>query len=361
MGADRTTGALVRRPEDIDLAWAHRVVSSHAPGSGVRSISVDSVDVGTTTRVRLTVDHDGPDDLPRRWFVKIPSRSWKAVAITALPRLPQTEVRFYGELAGRVPVARPRALAATKRFGRGFTLVLEDVTESGAVPGKPGDALDAASAARMVSLLGRLHASHWEAASLDAELAWLAGPVRRLEDGLGTALAVPLMRRGLGRAGDAVPRGLHAPAMRYASQRRRAQRHLAAAPRTLVHHDCHPGNLYWRGDEPGLLDWQLVRIGEGAGDLAYLLATALEPAVRREAEDALLARYADALVEHGAPRLDASALRDRFRAHLTYAFEAMVVTLAVGGLIDDPICLELVRRTAAAVADHDAFAAALET
>jgi hypothetical protein len=60
-----------------------------------------SADVGTITRVRVAVEHNGPETLPRRWFVKLPSRSWRARCITALPRLLQTEVRFYQEVTQR--------------------------------------------------------------------------------------------------------------------------------------------------------------------------------------------------------------------------------------------------------------------
>ncbi len=131
--------------------------------------------------------------------------------------------------------------------------------------------------------------------------------------------------------------------------------HLAAGPVTLVHHDCHPGNLYWSDGRPGLLDWQLVRIGEGVGDVAYLLATALEPETRRSAESDLLAAYARALAAHGVEPPDPATLHTRHRAHLAYAFEAMVVTLAVGGLMPDAVATQLVQRTAAAVDDLDAF------
>jgi hypothetical protein len=351
-------GVLARRPRDLDRGWAQRVLDGVAPGVAVLSVEAVAAEVGTTTRARLVVDHDGPDDLPRRWFVKLPSGSWKARAITALPRLPQTEVRFYAEVARRLSAPRPRALAAASRFGRGYTLVIEDVTETGARPGRSGEAVGAEDAAGVVELLADVHAALWEDAALDGELAWLAGPVRRLEDGLGTALAVPLMRRGLARAGDAVPDALRAPAIAYARRRRRAMELLADGPRTLIHHDPHPGNLYWRADgSPGLLDWQLVRVGEGVGDLAYFLATALAPEVRREAQGELLAHYGDALRARGVtPRED---LEERLRAHLTYAFEAMVVTLAVGDLMEDAVAEEMVRRTAAAVADADAFGAVL--
>jgi hypothetical protein len=347
---------LVRSPQALTACWAQSVLEAAGAQATVTGVRRESEDVGTTTRVRLTVDHDGPDDLPRRWFVKLPSGSWRARAITALPQLPQTEVRFYRDVADRVPVSRPQALAAVRELGRGTTLVLGDVTESGARPGANGEALSAAQAATMIDLLVRLHASHWEDPVLRGDLAWLAGPVRKLEDRLGTALAVPLMRRGLRRAGEAVPASLHGPALRYARRRKQAMRVLAEGPQTLVHHDCHPGNLYWRGEEAGLLDWQLVRIGEGVGDVAYLLATCLEPEVRRKSEEELLARYARGLAEAG-HTLDVSRLRTRYRAHMTYAFEAMVLTLAIGGLMTDAVALEMVRRVAAAVEDQDAFGA----
>lgn len=350
--------ALARHPDDLGLAWARKVLAPLAPKARVASVEQLGVDVGTTTRVRLRVEHDGPPDLPRRWFVKLPSRLWKAQAITALPRLPQTEVRFYREVGARTPGERPPLLAAERRFGRGFTLAIGDVTEAGCVAGRPGDAIDAAQAGRAIDLLARLHASHWEHRDLRGPLAWLDGPVRQLEDRLGSALAVPLMRRGLAAAGEAVPDALRDPALEWAGERRRVMAFLGAAPRTLVHHDTHAGNLFWAPDgTAGLLDWQMVRIGDAIGDVAYLLATGLQPAERAAAEGQLLARWLERLAAEGGPRLPLEETRLRYRAHLTYAFEAMVVTLAIGGLMKDEVARTLVRRTAAAVLEQEAFAA----
>jgi hypothetical protein len=354
---DATQTVIARRPADLTVAWAQRVLDCLGPGATVAGVDILSVDVGTTTRVRLAIDHDGPGAMPHRWFVKLPSLSWRARWITALPRLPRAEARFYGEVARSVPVHVPLLLAAQSRRGRGATVVLADVTERGATAGAPGDSLTAGQAALMIDQLARLHARLWNAPSLEREYRWLGGAVRRAEDRLGSALAVPLMRRGLRLAGAAVPPALHGPALRYARRRRQVMHFLADGPRTLIHHDVHPGNLFWEESGPGLLDWHLVRIGEGVSDIAYFLATALTPETRRTHEADLLARYRQALVDNGVGPLDLAALRQRYRAHLVYPFEAMVVTLAVGGMMALESNLELIRRAAAAVEDNEAFAA----
>ncbi|MGZ8903004.1 MAG: phosphotransferase, partial [Methylobacter sp.] len=127
------------------------------------------------------------------------------------------------------------------------------------------------------------------------------------------------------------------------------------SPQTLVHHDCHPGNLFWNMSNPGFLDWQLVRIGEGISDVAYFLATALDPETRRLHEAGFIASYLQILVANGISGIDLKSLLQRYRAHLVYPLEAMIVTLGVGGMMDLASNLELIRRTAAAVEDLDAF------
>lgn len=348
---------LARDPHDLTIDWAQRIIEKHPIEAAVSKVDIVSVDIGTTTRIRILVEHDGPDYWPRRWFVKLPSLNWRARSITALSRLLHMEVRFYKELSPFIPVIRPCILAAQSKMGRGTTLVLSDVTEFGARAGCAKDALTAAEASLVIKQLASLHAHFWNKANRDPGYRWLSGPVRRLEDSLGTALAVPLMKRGLAKAGSLVPHGLHASALRYARKRRLAMRYLGSGPQTLVHHDCHPGNLFWNKSLPGLLDWQLVRLGEGIGDVAYFLATALDPEVRRRHEPELLAGYFQVLADHKVPGIELGSLLQRYRAHLAYPFEAMLVTLAIGGMMDLESNLELIRRTAAAVEDLDAFSA----
>jgi hypothetical protein len=98
-------------------------------------------------------------------------------------------------------------------------------------------------------------------------------------------------------------------------------------------------------------------MGEGVSDVAYFLATAINSDTRQRHELELLTSYRQILIAKGVVDIDESLLMQRYRAHLTYAFEAMIVTLAVGGMMDLEHNLELIRRTATAVDALDAFSA----
>lgn len=350
----RSRDILARRPEQLTRAWAQGVLDRAAPGTRVADVEVRSIDVGTATRVRLTVDHDGDASVPRRWFVKLPSSTWRARVLVGLVRLPQQEVRFYQRLAPALSPSCPQALVAAARPTRGFTVVLPDLAESGATTSNAADQLTADQVAGVIDTLADIHA---RGQALGAgERRWPDGRSRRLEDCAGAVLSIPLVRRGLARAGELVPVDIHRSLRHYAFHRAAVTRELGeTGPATVVHHDCHPGNLYWHHERAGLLDWQLVRRGDGIGDVAYLLASSLTPQDRSAHERALIADYVKALSARGAET--GTDPFGRYRKHLTYALEAMLVTLAVGGFMPDEDARELVRRTAAAAAANDAFRA----
>lgn len=188
---------IVQKPSELTLSWVQNVLKSNLNvelrGIIIDSVDILSVDVGTTTRVCLAVDHDGSQKLPTRWFVKLPSLSPRAKLITALPRLLPTEVRFYNEIAASVPINKPTVLCAQSRFGVGSTLVLNDISEFGGTPGRTGDTLSIEQAGLVIEQLAYFHTHFMDKAKNDPSYRWLSGPIRRLEDDLGAVLAVPLM------------------------------------------------------------------------------------------------------------------------------------------------------------------------
>jgi Ecdysteroid kinase-like family len=351
---------IVQKPSELTVSWAQNLLKNN-PDVELKEIKINrvdiiSIDVGTTMRVRLAVDHDGPHELPKRWFVKLPSSSLRAKLITALPRLLPTEVRFYNEIAMSVPINKPTVLCAQSRLGKGSTLVLNDLSEFGAIVGRAGDTLSIEQASLVIEQLAYFHAHFMDKAKNDPSYRWLFGPIRRLEDGLGSVLAVPLMKRGLRLASDWVSSHLHTPAFRYARYRKQIMQFLSKDSQTLIHHDCHPGNLFWHNGQPGFLDWQMVRIGEEISDVSYFLATALKPDVRRKHEIGLLSKYHAIIAANSPTTPDFQELLNRYRAHLVYPFEAMIVTLAVGGMMQRESNLEMINRAALAIEDHDTFA-----
>lgn len=350
-----TSPIVVQRPHELSVQWAQRIVNRWSAHASVFDVSLQSIDVGTSTRLRIEVHHDAPKHIPSRWFIKTPSLALKSRMITALPRFLQKEISFYRSFADSVPLKLPRILAAETRFGFGSTLVMSDLVEHNFKPGSVADTLDFEQAKRVIAHLAQLHGHYWNKTELFAQHQWLNGFSYQMENHMGVLMAYPLMKRGLFQAGSGIPKKLHRPALAYARNRREVKRFLNQGIKTLVHYDCHPGNIFWAETEPGFLDWQLVRVGEGIGDVAYFLATALEPNQRRKNENNLLNHYVEKLTESGVEGLNEQQLFRRYQAHLVYPFEAMTVTLGIGGMMQRDHNLELIKRAASAVEDHDSF------
>ncbi len=330
--------------------WRHRSLRRRRLGrlfgQPVTEIEVLDDQSGTTRRTRARLVLANGDVLSV--FVKRPSRSLVARAFVAVPRLSRAEVGFYAELREQVPVATPRCHGA-RHSPWSFIVVLEDLADSGATLRNSADTLSADEAAALLASLADMHRQWWGHTESHP---WLARNPRR-ELKLGALLSPSLCRLGLWRVGSAVPETLHKPISRYARNRRAGQAAMSTGPATLIHNDCHPGNQFVAADgRPGLIDWQLCRAGSWARDVAYLLATSLDPEIRRSAERDLLADYLDRLGPD-APAPDDAWLA--YRRHVVYAVEAMLVTAAVGVMMPKSTSLTLVNRAATAAADLDSF------
>jgi aminoglycoside phosphotransferase (APT) family kinase protein len=107
---------------------------------------------------------------------------------------------------------------------------------------------------------------------------------------------------------------------------------IDAPPHTVMHGDAHPGNVYFRDGQAGLLDWQAVRRGHPARELAYTLITSFTPEDRRAAERDLLQDYRHALAATGGPELDGGDFWLRYRQGAQYAYVAALITAGMGGM-----------------------------
>jgi Phosphotransferase enzyme family len=338
VAVDAAVGAragLPRSAAELDAATLTRVL-----GTTVESIALLDSDAGTSSRARLKLlGRNVPDTV----FVKLPASTAGTRLMGELGRLGHTEVRFYAQLAGELSgVPRCHGTAFDPWTGR-YLLVLEDLPAQECTFPDTLHPLSLDQAALIVERLAALHGTFWGRLR---PLDWLytaSGDATSLLTG---SLIKTSIKRLAERTDIPVEDGRF-----IADNYRAAATLIDSPPHTVMHGDAHPGNVYFRNGTAGLLDWQAVRRGHPARELAYTLVTGLTTADRIAAQRDLLDVYRSALVSAGGPELDRDDLWLRFRQAALYAYVAPVITAGLGGMQVDDIALEGARRGVAALAD----------
>ncbi len=257
-------------------------------GRRVRRVERLAETAGTTARARLAVEGDGT---PPSVFVKLAPRPAAVRLFVGLARLGPTEVSFYERLAPTLPIAAPYAHAARYdgRTGR-FALVLEDLGARGCrfadVRGAPSPAQSEA----VVRALATLHGTY-AAPTESGALSWV---VTNATDPA-APLTARLLRLVVGRLRRTDPDLLPPDSGLLIECQRQFEARLPHDGFTLLHGDPHFGNVYFDGDVPGFVDWQVLRRGLGLRDLAYFLTVSLPTERRRAEERNLLDLYLDEL------------------------------------------------------------------
>lgn len=322
-------------------------------GHRVDSVRILDGATGTSSRARLALTDDG---LPPSVFVKMSAAAAGIRMLGELAGLGETEARFYRELALEVSgVPRAYGSAFDSLTGR-FVIVLEDMTIS---PCEFPDTLHPLSTdqmAQVVEVLAGLHAAFWgrlpQKPGGAGQFGWLLAP-----SGDPANLVTPTVMRTSARR---LARSTELPvdAGRYIWEHFPAVTALIdRGPHTVLHGDCHPGNTYFRDGRAGLLDWQVVRRGHPARDLAYAIVLGTPAVVRPGVERDLLDTYRTALAAHGGPTLDRDELWTRYRQAVVHPYLSGLATAGLGGMQDDDIALEGLRRALTALAELETVTA----
>jgi Ser/Thr protein kinase RdoA (MazF antagonist) len=210
----------------------------------------------------------------------------------------------------------------------------------------------------IVELLATLHGTFWDRMRHNGRgpLDWLYTPSGDVTSLLTGSLMNTSMKRLAGRS--SIPVDFPFQEGRFIADNYRAVAALIdTPPHTVMHGDAHPGNVYFRDGNPGLLDWQAVRRGHPSRELAYTLVTSLTPEDRRAGQHELLDGYRRALAAAGGPELDRDELWLRFRQGALYAYVAALITAGLGGMQVEAIAMEGLRRSVAALDDLETIAA----
>ena len=293
---------------------------------------------------RITLSYDRPAGLPASLIAKMPKFENRSMG--ELLGAYERENCFYMELADQVPLNTPRMyygdfdrdkasekqekiLRAADRIPRFLTgpatslarwiasrkqrryiLLLEDLND-----GELGDQIAGASFERCNDVLravAKAHSAYWGAnltrefwllpLDIDARLrhGLFVGSLAGFADYFGTELEAKL-----------------APYLRRLPEEGVGMlKQLASAPTTLLHCDLRLDNLFFRGAEVVVFDWQLVRRGPAAYDIAYFLSSALDENAGRDNVMGLLATYHQELLQGGVDHYSFEDLLRDFRLAL---------------------------------------------
>lgn len=350
---------LVDHPESLTPEWLSRVVQANgcdAEVSGLRSSPVGTGQMADNYRLHLDYarrDASAPDTL----VVKVPAGNETSRASGAAGGY-ITELRFYLDLAHELAIRTPRCWYADINEAHDrFILVLEDLA-----PAEQGDQIRGCTveeAELALRNLAGLHGSSWCDPRLDA-LGWL----NRMTPEVATLFAGILAPR----TDDFIARYEARMHKDDAEVLRTFARHatswLQGRPERFaaMHGDYRLDNLLF-GTEAGgapvaAVDWQTLSIALPGRDVAYFLGNAMEPALRRANEEALVRAYHEELLSLGVDDYSFEACFDdyrfgHFQGPLVTVLGAMAVLQTDRG---DDMFMAMCSRTCQAIRDLDALA-----
>lgn len=321
----------------------------------INDVEVVSSDRGSADRATIAVGSDPRAGLPPTLFLKLTPSTYVVRLWSALGRLAEKEVHFYRDAAPALGPVVPHCYGAAldPRTGRSL-VVLENLAERGVRFPDVTTATTPEEAHAVAETLGTIHRTFWAKSGPGIELSWFRSqrnPWTHMEGQLIRAL----LRRYPGRYNAAVPDDVRRASRVLVERPGVVFAQLKSLPRTLIHNDSHPGNMYFDNGSAGIFDWQVAGYGPVVHDIGYFIVLALDPELRRKHERGILRTYLDALGP-----LDGSVGWDEawraYRAVAATAFTSSVYTASFGDRLQaEAVVIASLEHTVAAVEDLETF------
>ena len=347
--------------EAITPEWLTAILCRDVAGAAVTAFRLDVPDSGTSNRRRIFLEYNATGanaGLPASVFCKATHALENRILLSTAGI--ESEVRFYNEIRPMLAIDAPQAFfAGYDPESYASIIVLRDMAGevefcSHRTP------MGREAVESQLDLLATMHGTFYES---DLFRTRLANTIRFCErfhlldqrNGIGIACA-----NGFRAAEPVIPVRLAARGDDIWPATVRAVDRHATLPDTLTHNDVHLKNWYLRersGARPsmGLGDWQVSCRGHWSRDLAYAIATALEPEDRRALERDLVAYYLDRLAAAGGPRVLFEEAWRHYREQMLSALAWWTMTLAprpeMPDMQPEDTTLEFIRRLAVAIDD----------
>lgn len=296
-------------PADLDAispAWLTGVLQERDGSEHARAVRVESETIavgegfaGSLGRIKIEYEPDSKPG-PVTLIAKMPSTHLSTRKLLTALGVYEREVRFYQNIAPEIPMRTPKCfLAEWDAESCGFVILLEDLANLRPQDQIVGCPID--DAELVVTELAKFHASLWDNPLLgdwDWTPIWDTGAAtfeesyavwwRRLQQRFPDAI-LDDFRKTAGLLGPHV-----------ASIKTRLSQH----PVTLAHGDYRLDNMFFEDADSGgslvVFDWQAIRVGRAAYDLAYFLGTSITVEDRRAHQGRLKSLYYETLLNTGA-------------------------------------------------------------
>jgi hypothetical protein len=330
--------------EALDPARLSHILAPITGGRAIERVTVVEVIRTMATKIRFAARwNDGGEvvaALCLKAFLDVDAQTAKGGAVTI------TEADFYGELAPslglRVPTCIARVLDRPQQQGM---IVMRDLVAEGA---RFCTALEPFSLEQAAASLEQFAQLHVRGRDL-APAPWVR---RRITDFVqNNYVPAPALQALLdGPRGEGLHRRARVAAALLAGLKALAL-YEQDLPHTLVHGDCHAGNIFQTPAGPGLIDWQLLQRGGWALDVAYHINAVLPVALAEAHEWDLLRHYLDTARRLGGEVPSFQAAQEQYRASAVYGFYLWSITRRV----DPAITNVFVNRLGNAVTRHESY------
>lgn len=334
-------------PEEITAQWLSTILAT--PVAAVTVSPIGTGQTGATYRAEVTYGAGGGGDLPATFVVKLPAQDPAVRASASFGY--QAEHAFYTEVADTVQVPMPRCYHCDiNSDGTDFVLVLADMAP--AVQGDQIAGCGAPEAELAARALAGLHGPRWcDPVWRDFAGAAMGKPDPDSANGLGSifTMAVGLTKDKLGQrlsAEDAATLDAVAEVM--------APWLLLEPDRySILHGDFRLDNLLFDPDRTriSVVDWQTLAVGLPARDLAYFVASGLDPQLRAEIERDLVGSYHRELLTHGVEDYDEDTCWRDYRLGLLQVplITALAVAFVTSTERGDDVMVAMIQRSCRAI------------
>jgi hypothetical protein len=305
--------------EATDPAWLQGALAPVLQGATISAVEVVEVIRTMATKVRFRVTHErGSDAFCLKGFLDVDAEN--AAGGATMIR----EADFYTQVAPHVSMRLADCVVTVvDRNAQNSVIIMRDLIAGGASMCHALITLNSDEVAATLEQLTRLHAG----SALLENTPWIDRRISQMasKPHLSAAVIQELFDG---------PRGVGLPAAtRNAESMIAALKVLAerdsVRPQSMIHGDCHAGNIFRTAQGPGLLDWQMIQRGGWALDVAYHINALLPVEVAAREEINLLRHYLSFARGLGAAVPEFDVALSQYREASVYGFYLWAITRRV--------------------------------